>query len=180
MNHLSAHLRCSGSHDALPFHPDCPACLKERLRGTPREHAVVPAPARAGLTALVLAASAAVLGTRAAGPAQAQTETPPTVDEAPQMVSPEELDGQLADPAKEAPKADSQGKQDSRAGARAGGSYVVEQGDTLWGIARAQLGGDPTNARIAAEVQHLWDLNGVAIGTGTPDLIMVGQRLKLR
>ncbi|HYI35746.1 MAG TPA: LysM peptidoglycan-binding domain-containing protein [Thermoleophilaceae bacterium] len=180
MNHLSAHLRRSGSHDGLPFHPDCPTCARERLRGTPGGGALVSASARAGLTAVVLAASAAVAGSRAGEPAQAQTDTVPPVDEAPQMVSPEELDGQLADPSKEPPKADAQGQEDARAGARAGGTYVVEPGDTLWGIARAQLGGSPSNARIAGEVKRLWDLNDVAIGTGNPDLIMVGQRLKLR
>ena len=59
-------------------------------------------------------------------------------------------------------------------------SHVVKQGDSLWGIARANLGGSPSNARVAGEVKRLWDLNDVVIGTGNPDLIMVGQRLKLR
>ncbi len=181
MNHLSAHLRCSGSHDALPFHRDCPACVRDRMRGTPKEGAVVPAPARAGLTALVLAASAALLGARSTDSAQAQTaETTPYVDEAPQMVSPDELDDQLADENKKPPKADDQGRADSQAGALKGGSYVVKPGDSLWGIARANLGGSPSNARVAGEVKRLWDLNDVEIGTGNPDLIYAGQRLKLR
>ena len=181
MNHLSAHLRRSGSHDGLPFHADCPACARERMRGTPKDGAVVPAPARAGLTALVLAASAALLGTRTTGPAQAQTTEPmPPVDEAPQMVSPEELDDQLADPSKAPPQADEQGRQDARAGAQKGGTYVVRPGDSLWGIAKATLGGSPSNARVAGEVKRLWDLNDVEIGTGNPDLIYAGQRLKLR
>lgn len=180
MNHLSAHLRRSGSHDGLPFHRDCPACVRERIRGTPKEGAVIPAPARAGIAALVLAASAALAGDRVADPAQAQTETVPPVDEAPQMVSPEELDAQLADPNDVPPQADKQGRQDSRAGALKGGTYVVRSGDSLWGIASASLGGSPSNARIAGEVQRLWDLNGVKIGTGNPDLIYAGQRLKLR
>ena len=180
MNHLSAHLRCSGSHDVLPFHRDCPACVRERMRGTPRDGAVVPAPARAGLAALVLAATASLVGSRASDPAQAQTETAPPVDEAPQMVSPEELDEQLADPNKEPPKADDQGREDSRAGALKGGTYVVRPGDSLWRIAGANLGGSPSNARLAAEVKRIWDLNDVEIGTGNPDLIYAGQRLKLR
>ena len=57
---------------------------------------------------------------------------------------------------------------------------MVRPGDSLWRIARANLGGSPSNARVAGEVQRLWDLNGVAIGTGNPDLIYAGQRLKLR
>ena len=96
------------------------------------------------------------------------------------MVSPDELDDQLADPNKQPPKADAQGRADSRAGALKGGTYVVRPGDSLWRIARANLGGSPSNARVAGEVQRLWDLNGVAIGTGNPDLIYTGQRLKLR
>jgi len=179
VNHLSAHLRCSDSHDALPFHRDCPACARERMNGTPRDQAVVSAPTRAGLAAVVLAGSAALLGTRAPDAAQAQTETVPTVDEAPQMVSPEELDEQLADP-KGPPQADDQGRQDARAGALKGGTYVVQPGDSLWAIAGKNLGGSPSNAQLAKEVQRLWDLNGVSIGTGNPDLIYPGQRLKLR
>lgn len=180
MNHLSAHLRRSGSHDGLRFHPDCPACARERLRGTPGDRPLLPAPARAGLTAIVIAAAATLGASRSADPAQAQTETAPPMDEAPQMVSPEELDKQLADPNKAPPKADSQGKEDSRAGALKGGTYVVQPGDSLWRIARARLGGAPANARIAGEVSRLWTLNNVSIGTGSPDLILVGQRIKLR
>ena len=180
VNHLSAHLRRSGSHDGLPFHRDCPQCVRDRMRGTPKDGAVVPAPARAGITALILAASAALIGTRTTAPAQAQTDTMPPPDEAPQMVSPEELEGQLADPSKGPPKADDQGRSDSRAGALKGGSYKVRAGDSLWGIAKASLGGSPSNARVAAEVARLWDTNAARIGTGNPDLIYAGQRLKLR
>lgn len=180
MNHLSAHLRRSGSHDGLPFHPDCPACVRERMRGSTGARPLLPASARAGLTAIVLAASAAHAATRSTDPASAQTDTAPSVDETPQMVSPEELDEQLADPNRDAPKADEQGREDSHAGARKGGTYVVQPGDSLWHIAHTHLGGDPSNARIAREVSRLWALNNVAIGTGDPDLILVGQRLKLR
>ena len=110
------------------------------MNGTPRDQAVVSAPARAGLAAVVLAASAALLGTRAPDAAQAQTETVPTVDEAPQMVSPEELDEQLADPNKGPPEADDQGRQDARAGALKGGTYVVQPGDSLWRDRRGEPG----------------------------------------
>ena len=149
------------------------------MSGAPRDGAVVPAKTRAGLAALVLAATAALTGSRAANPARAQTETVPPVDEAPQMVSPEELDEQLADPDGDTVKADDQGREDARAGALKGGTYVVRPGDSLWRIARASVGGSPSNARLAREVQRLWDLNGVKIGTGNPDLIYPGQRIKL-
>ena len=96
------------------------------------------------------------------------------------MVSPDELDDQLADEDKKPPKADDQGRADSQAGALKGGTYVVKPGDSLWRIARANLGGSPSNARVAGEVKRLWDLNDVEIGTGNPDLIYAGQRLKLR
>jgi nucleoid-associated protein YgaU len=56
----------------------------------------------------------------------------------------------------------------------------VRRGDSLWSIARAQLGGDASNARIAAEVQRLWALNARRIGTCDPNLIFPGQRLRLR
>ena len=149
------------------------------MRGTPETGPVLPARARAGLTALVLAAAGATAGSRAIDSAQAQTDTAPPVDEAPQVVSPEELEGQLADPSEEPPRADRQGRADARSGARRGGTHVVEPGDSLWRIARAQLGGDPTHARVAHEVDRLWDRNSAAIGTGDPDLILPGQRLKL-
>lgn len=57
---------------------------------------------------------------------------------------------------------------------------VIARGDTLWSIARERLGGRPTTAAIAREVQRLWDLNADRIGTGSPDLIITGQVLRLR
>lgn len=43
-------------------------------------------------------------------------------------------------------------------------AYVVQPGDTLWGIADAELAGDP-RAGIA-EIQDLNDLDGTAIAAG--------------
>jgi LysM repeat protein len=57
--------------------------------------------------------------------------------------------------------------------------HVVEPGETLWSIARGILGPDANNAEIAHEVDRLWRLNADRIGTGTPDLIRPGQRLRL-
>lgn len=55
--------------------------------------------------------------------------------------------------------------------------YVVRSGDSLWTIARHQLGADASDARIAREVQRLWRLNADRIASGRPDLITPGERL---
>ena len=61
----------------------------------------------------------------------------------------------------------------------AGGSHVVRAGESLWSIARDLLGPRAGNARMAIEVARMWELNAGAIGTGDPDLVMAGQRLRL-
>jgi nucleoid-associated protein YgaU len=58
--------------------------------------------------------------------------------------------------------------------------HVVEPGESLWSIARRLLGPDASPARIAREVDRLWELNRDRIGTGDPDVLMVGARLRLR
>jgi LysM repeat protein len=57
---------------------------------------------------------------------------------------------------------------------------VVQAGDSLWSIAKRVLGPDATPAQIARKVSRLWNLNGDRIGTGRPDLILVGTKLRLR
>ena len=59
-------------------------------------------------------------------------------------------------------------------------TYVVAPGDSLWSIAKRLLGRDASPAQIAREVSRLWSLNHVRIGTGDPDLLMVGTQLSLR
>lgn len=59
-------------------------------------------------------------------------------------------------------------------------SHVVRPGESLWSIAADHLGGQTTVAKIAREVNQLWELNRERIGTGSPDLLRVGTRLTLR
>lgn len=57
--------------------------------------------------------------------------------------------------------------------------HIVRPGESLWSIATAHLGGTPTPAEVAGEVERLWQRNANAIGTGDPDLLLVGQRLRM-
>ena len=57
---------------------------------------------------------------------------------------------------------------------------VVQPGDSLWSIAKRLVGPDASPAQIARKVSRLWDLNDDRIGTGRPDLILVGTKLRLR
>ncbi len=56
----------------------------------------------------------------------------------------------------------------------------MRPGDSLWSIAKRSLGGDASNAAIARMVDHIWNLNSASIGSGDPDLITPGTRLRLR
>lgn len=63
---------------------------------------------------------------------------------------------------------------------RSGSSLIVAPGESLWTIARQQLGASHSDAALAAEVHRLWAVNGGRIATGDPNLIFPGQRLRLR
>jgi nucleoid-associated protein YgaU len=58
--------------------------------------------------------------------------------------------------------------------------HVVAPGDSLWAIAKRLLGREASAAQIAREVTRLWSLNEDRIGTGDPDMLMVGTKLTLR
>ncbi|HVX32163.1 MAG TPA: LysM domain-containing protein [Solirubrobacterales bacterium] len=58
-------------------------------------------------------------------------------------------------------------------------SYTVHPGDCLWSIAAALLPRGADDARVAAEVARLWRLNADRIGTGDPDVILVGTTLRI-
>ena len=57
--------------------------------------------------------------------------------------------------------------------------HVVRPGESLWSIAEGLLGRGASPARVAQEVNRLWELNAARIGTGNPDLVMAGTTLRL-
>jgi len=64
---------------------------------------------------------------------------------------------------------------------RFGRFHIVRPGESLWSIATDLLEGQGASATaIAVEVHRLWDLNEERIGTGDPNLLVVGVRLRLR
>jgi hypothetical protein len=56
---------------------------------------------------------------------------------------------------------------------------VVLRGESLWSIAGDLLGDGASPARVAREVNRLWQLNDDRIGTGDRDLLMAGTKLEL-
>ena len=58
--------------------------------------------------------------------------------------------------------------------------HIVRPGESLWTIAEGLLEPGASATNIAAEVARLWELNRDRIPSGDPDLIEVGQQLKLR
>jgi nucleoid-associated protein YgaU len=58
-------------------------------------------------------------------------------------------------------------------------TYTVRPGDSLWRIADRHLGAGATATATAQEVTRLWEINEQRIGTGDPDLIFPGQRLRM-
>lgn len=58
--------------------------------------------------------------------------------------------------------------------------HVVQRGESLWSIASDVLGDGAGSAQVARQVNRLWELNEERIGTGSPDLLYAGTRLRLR
>jgi LysM domain len=58
--------------------------------------------------------------------------------------------------------------------------HVVRRGDSLWSIASRLLDPDASDSAVALEVRRLWRLNAERIGTGDPNLLRVGVKLRLR
>lgn len=60
------------------------------------------------------------------------------------------------------------------------GQRVVRPGESLWSIAADLAGHNATAGEIARLVNRLWTLNADRIGTGNPDLVMAGTKLRVR
>jgi hypothetical protein len=67
----------------------------------------------------------------------------------------------------------------SRPARRGDRTHVVAPGESLWSIADDLLGEDASVARVAREVNRLWELNSRRIGTGDPSLVHVATTLLL-
>lgn len=108
---------------------------------------------------------------------QPPAASPEAVTEAP----PPEASSQESEPLVPAPVATPPDTNSSSLGRPVPGrfSYSVRPGDCLWAIAEALLPSGASNAEIAAEVERLWRLNEDRIGTGDPNLVLVGTVLRL-
>jgi hypothetical protein len=73
----------------------------------------------------------------------------------------------------------SAGADRDRAARRGERVHVVRTNESLWSIARDLLGDNASAARIAREVNRLWELNSGRIGTGDPDLLIAGTQLRV-
>lgn len=62
---------------------------------------------------------------------------------------------------------------------RRSGTRTVVRGDSMWSIARANLGSDASAPAVARELRRLWALNAGSLGTDDPNLIFPGQTVRL-
>lgn len=59
------------------------------------------------------------------------------------------------------------------------GTVVIRPGDSLWAIAQRIVGPSASNAAVEKELVAIWNRNAGRIGTGDPNLIFSGTRLRL-
>jgi hypothetical protein len=115
----------------------------------------------------------------AAGYTAAPTYRPPTAPQPePDYVASTTTTSEPA--AQEPAQAPSGGPHHRRAADPSNRVHTVQRGESLWSIARDLVGDGASAARIAREVNRLWELNSARIGTGEPDLLMTGTRIALR
>jgi hypothetical protein len=158
------------SPEALASSPEPPAAAGA---GPAYEPVSAPPPAAPVENQPLSAPSAA--GSEPAAQRPPEAQTPPRAPATPAPVAPSqpEAPGQQQPPAVPAERHSSGG---SLAGHHV---HTVAPGECLWSIATALLPAGASNAKIAAEVRRLWKLNARRIGTGDPDLLLVGTRLVL-
>ncbi len=77
-------------------------------------------------------------------------------------------------------KADQNADQRTSSSSSGGSTRVVQPGQSLWAIAQGLFGGSASIAQVALQVDRLWQLNADRIGSGNPDLIFPGLRLRLK
>jgi hypothetical protein len=58
--------------------------------------------------------------------------------------------------------------------------HIVQAGESLWSIAAAVLGPRASTAAVTRQVHRLWKLNKGRIGTGDPNVLPTGVKLRLR
>jgi hypothetical protein len=68
---------------------------------------------------------------------------------------------------------------DRHATSSSSGWVTVHPGDSLWAIARHLVGPGADNEAVDRKLVAIWDLNASRIGTGDPNLIFPGTRLRL-
>jgi nucleoid-associated protein YgaU len=105
---------------------------------------------------------------------QAPTSVPP-----PAVPAPTEVPVAPSAPAAEPPAASHTVPEVPPAPVAEGRRYVVQQGDTLWSLARSLLGPAASTERVARLVDRLWDVNRDTIASGDPDVIRIGEILRL-
>jgi hypothetical protein len=59
------------------------------------------------------------------------------------------------------------------------GTVVIRPGDSLWAIARRIVGPRASNGAVEHKLVAIWNMNAGRIGTGDPNLIFPGTRLRL-
>ncbi|MFZ0041336.1 MAG: DUF4397 domain-containing protein [Solirubrobacteraceae bacterium] len=71
------------------------------------------------------------------------------------------------------------GSKSGRAGRSQSRTIEVTPGDSLWSIARRLVGPSASDEAVERQLVAIWNLNSVHIGTGNPNLIYPGTRLRV-
>jgi large subunit ribosomal protein L10 len=138
----------------------------ERVKRATKRRVFRPAPRRTAATPTTTTAPEPVLAQAPAQPAAATAPAP-----RPRPAAPAPRPRPVVAAAASAARAPAAKAGDKR--------HVVQPGESLWSIAKDVLGGDASPAKVAREVNRLWELNESRIGTGDRNLLMAGTELRL-